>query len=540
MAFARLLSLAATGSLQEFRVFAEAGYVPVDAADATGLSALTVAAINGNLEVVMYLARDWGVEVDATHGQGHTPIMAAAANGHVDVVRYLVDRRGAEANAVDDNGVSVLSFAVANGHLPVVTYLFTQGVAADEADKNGDTPLHRAEELPEDLHLEMVKLLINEGRATVDLANNQGVTPLMGAAAKGRLVVVKYLSGVRGRGVGEPPVIEEPQSPLSPGSRRGTRQSVVGSKQSVVLGSPPGSKQTVGDVGSGGSRPPSGTRPPSGSRPPSGKSCLRVSIAGAAGPAAEVRVVSKISDAGSTRESVVSLGSDGRRRFSSKVPPPRPPPVANANAASHSGVTALMCAAARGHLDVVRFLCDDREADVDLKTTSGYTALTCAAGKGHVSVVRYLVEEAGAALYVDEDDSAGGSSQATGSRRPSVQGSGAGSRQGSRPGSRLSGRPPSSAVSGSGRVGRSQLAQSQSAGALRIASPKMSDVQNVGLAAGLSTSVLPGLRSGGGEPSASPTGHRSKTRLSALGEATVRCHKDVVAYLASPARMRAA
>ena len=58
------------------------------------------------------------------------------------------------------------------------------------------------------------------------------------------------------------------------------------------------------------------------------------------------------------------------------------------------GITALVQAADKGFVEVVRFLVEEGKADVDkAKTDDGATPLFIAAQKGHTEVVRFLVEE---------------------------------------------------------------------------------------------------------------------------------------------------
>jgi ankyrin repeat protein len=64
-----------------------------------------------------------------------------------------------------------------------------------------------------------------------------------------------------------------------------------------------------------------------------------------------------------------------------------------------SGGTALMFAAARGHISVVRWLLSRADGDVDAVSHAGDTALMWAACRGRLKMVQYLAASAGADVY---------------------------------------------------------------------------------------------------------------------------------------------
>ncbi|MES2464272.1 MAG: ankyrin repeat domain-containing protein, partial [Armatimonadota bacterium] len=61
------------------------------------------------------------------------------------------------------------------------------------------------------------------------------------------------------------------------------------------------------------------------------------------------------------------------------------------NAKQKDGTTALMAAASKGRLEVVKFIVL-RGGTVEMANDIGETALTVAAGNGHLAVVQYLLE----------------------------------------------------------------------------------------------------------------------------------------------------
>lgn len=73
---------------------------------------------------------------------------------------------------------------------------------------------------------------------------------------------------------------------------------------------------------------------------------------------------------------------------------------ADINARGAKGRTALMWAADKGKLDVVKYLAKKGVADSNAKDDKSMTALMLAAYHGHTDVVKFLVETAGADINV--------------------------------------------------------------------------------------------------------------------------------------------
>ena len=84
-----------------------------------------------------------GVPVDEADASGVTPLMIAAANGNLRMARKLV-ARGASVNRHDGFERSALWHAVWNGSLPIVRFLLSSGADASRTDNFGNSVLSLA------------------------------------------------------------------------------------------------------------------------------------------------------------------------------------------------------------------------------------------------------------------------------------------------------------------------------------------------------------------------------------------------------------
>lgn len=132
---------------------------------------------------------------DANAADGDMPaIILAAAKKMTNVVAALLSAR-ANANAVGTdkegkyNKVPVLGVAASVGSLEIVQLLLGAGAKVDMADANGVTPLMMASAAG---HADVGGLLITRC-ANIDQASNTGYTPLLFAAHEGQKATLRML-----------------------------------------------------------------------------------------------------------------------------------------------------------------------------------------------------------------------------------------------------------------------------------------------------------------------------------------------------------
>ncbi|KAH9134739.1 hypothetical protein LEN26_006715 [Aphanomyces euteiches] len=190
----------------------------VDKRDKGGKTALHWAASNGHLDVVKaLLALDAKIDLESWDGKSKTPLYEASENGHVEVVKELLDHR-ANVNKKAWDGSTAIFGALWKGDLRIVELLLDQDASVNIYDQHGVTPLHVASTSKKgsvDIVRKLVAKIVDAWRfspalrlilgatrcckelksrgASIDMANNDGNTPLHLASRRGHLKIVEYL-----------------------------------------------------------------------------------------------------------------------------------------------------------------------------------------------------------------------------------------------------------------------------------------------------------------------------------------------------------
>jgi len=171
-----------TGDVAKVRDILNADVALVDARNAQGQSAVLMACYMGRKEI-----RDLLLEKGAT-----LQLHEAAAAGNLSRVKKIVEEQPDLAKGYSPDGFPVMALAAAFGHEDVARYLHGQGADINAAATNGTgyTALTGA---VAGSHDSIAKWLAENG-ANVNYRYAKGHSPLLEAAANGRLDIVRTLA----------------------------------------------------------------------------------------------------------------------------------------------------------------------------------------------------------------------------------------------------------------------------------------------------------------------------------------------------------
>ncbi|XP_058447921.1 serine/threonine-protein phosphatase 6 regulatory ankyrin repeat subunit A isoform X2 [Malaya genurostris] len=120
---------------------------------------------------------------------GWTPLLIACNRGHMELVNTLLANH-ARVDVFDNEGRSALHLAAEHGFLQVSDALISNKAFINSKSRNGRTALHLA---AMNGYTELVKFLIQDHHAVVDILTLRKQTPLHLAAASGQMNVCKLL-----------------------------------------------------------------------------------------------------------------------------------------------------------------------------------------------------------------------------------------------------------------------------------------------------------------------------------------------------------
>ena len=198
--------------------------IDVNEKNYAGIAPLAIAAEKGNMEIIQLLVDTGKADVNDKSSYGITPLIAAAAMGRGNVIEYLV-AHGADVNAKDDMGKTALLYAVnfdqpqaieslikedntavnvpdSQGNAPLI-YASQRGLVNNVkmllkygADSNYRNPISGLSALATasaEGHNPVVRTLVKNGNADVNLPDNSGRTPLFYALENDKLETFRTL-----------------------------------------------------------------------------------------------------------------------------------------------------------------------------------------------------------------------------------------------------------------------------------------------------------------------------------------------------------
>ena len=165
--------------------------IDVNLAIETGATPLSAAAEMGRTDLVELLLAAPGVNPDlGTFRVGTTALTIATSKGHLEVVRLLVAARNCNVNVRQHKGSTALFIAAQNGFPKIVELLVRNGAGVNLALDDGTSPLCAAAFRG---NIEVVKRLLEAPDIRVDHTTHEQVTALAYATTHGHVDVVKFL-----------------------------------------------------------------------------------------------------------------------------------------------------------------------------------------------------------------------------------------------------------------------------------------------------------------------------------------------------------
>ncbi|XP_013142883.1 PREDICTED: serine/threonine-protein phosphatase 6 regulatory ankyrin repeat subunit B isoform X2 [Papilio polytes] len=151
-------------------------------------------AIAGNNDVMTEMISDMSTAdvskaLNKQNSIGWTPLLIACHRGHMELVNNLLTNH-ARVDVFDVEGRSALHLAAEHGYLQVCDALLTNKAFINSKARNGRTALHLA---AMNGYAHLVKFLIRDHNAMIDVLTLKKQTPLHLAAASGQIEVCKLL-----------------------------------------------------------------------------------------------------------------------------------------------------------------------------------------------------------------------------------------------------------------------------------------------------------------------------------------------------------
>src|SRR5688500_16283075 len=157
----------------------------INGRDAQGRTAIMAATHRNQVEVVRLLIQA-GADINIRDNRLDNPFLYAGAEGLLDILKLTIDA-GADTKLTNRFGGTALIPAAERGHVEIVQELLTRtDVDVNHVNDLGWTALLEAIILSDggERHQQIVQMLVDHG-ANINIADNDGITPLEHARARG-------------------------------------------------------------------------------------------------------------------------------------------------------------------------------------------------------------------------------------------------------------------------------------------------------------------------------------------------------------------
>ena len=261
-------------------------------------------------------------------------LIGAASDGDKKLVQKLLKEEKMDINVRDWDELTPLIPAASAGHFDVVKFLLKEGADVNAKDKDGITALMEASIMGK---LKVVELLLKEG-AEVDAPANSGVTALWLASGEGRADVMKAL-------------LKKDADPNN------ARSDNISALMTAAVGGHVDAVKLLLDAGAD-------------VRYTDGEGVTPLMNAAENGT---VAVLKLLVESNSAKKDAETKGN-------------------YVDVVSNTGFTALIIAAAHGHIDALKYLLTEAKADVNAMHETHVTPLMYAAASGHIEAMKLLLD----------------------------------------------------------------------------------------------------------------------------------------------------